>query len=210
LLSFRAVRALRVLLATLIAVPLLAWSASEGAIAWVLRDVDRPARPTLAPSFAHRGLACIEGQSAYLISRPYVIRAGGKQLDHHLRNFAMGMWLKCRFDNDELIRLQGDSVWLGRGAFGLEAGAQAWFGKPLSELTPAQSALLVGFVQAPAIYDPTKHAERAARRRQYVLGKWQTCGLVPAGTEISIHGRSAMDGVIAPPPRAVRPDDEDD
>lgn len=201
-------RALRVLLATLIAVPLFAWSASEGAIAWVLRDVERPAPPKLAPTLAHRGLACVEGQRPYLISRPFVARAGGKTLDFHLRNFAMGVWLERRFDSEELIRLQGDSVWLGRGAFGLEAGAQAWFGKPLSELAPEQSALLVGLVAAPKAYDPNKNAARAARRRQFVLGKWQTCGLVPPGTAIAAEGTSAMDGVIPRAPRAHPVNDE--
>ncbi len=203
-------RALRVLLATLIAVPLLAWSASEGVIAWVLRDVDRPRAPKVAPTLAHRGLACVEGRTANVIARRQLMGTAFRTLDRIPREWALTWWLTRRFDQDELARMQGDQVWLGRGATGLEAGAQAWFGRPLSELTSAQSALLVGLAPGPARYDPTKNAARAEKRRQYVLGKWQTCGLVPPGTEISIHGKSAMDGVIAPPPRAVSPDDEDD
>lgn len=191
------VRALRVLLATLVAVPLFAYSVSEAAIAWVLRDVERPARPKLAPTLAHRGLACVEGTGERFIARYYGTSGGGRTMELRLRELALSVWLRRRFDPDELIRLQGDTMWFGRGSPGLEAGSQAWFGRPLRELTPAQAALLVGLAQGPARLDPTKHPEKAAQRRQFVLGKWQTCGLVPPGSAIAIHGTSAMNGVVA-------------
>jgi penicillin-binding protein 1A len=192
-------RALRVLLATLIAVPLLAWSASEGAIALTLRDVDRPRAPKVAPSLAHRGLACVEGSSAKAVARLQLRNAGWRSLERIPREWALTLWLTRRYESDELIRMQGDSMWFGRGARGLEAGSQAWFGKPLSELSSAQTALLVGMAQGPSNYDPTRHPGRAAQRRQFVLGKLQTCGLVPPGSAIAIHGTSAMDGVVGRP-----------
>ena len=197
MLSFGAVRALRVLLATLVAVPLIAWSASEAAIAWVLRDVERPAAPKEAPTLAHRGLACVEPKAAFGVAAQRRARLGGPALARIAREWALALWLSRRYDSDELIRMQGDGTYLGRGAYGLEAGAQAWFGRPLNELSHAQAALLVGIASAPAQLDPTKNAEKAARRRQFVLGKLQTCGLIPPGSAIAIHGTSAMDGVVA-------------
>ena len=52
-------RALRVLLTTISLVVLLTYALSAAAIEWILRDIPRPAPPRSAPTFSHRGLACL-------------------------------------------------------------------------------------------------------------------------------------------------------
>ncbi|MDP3155649.1 MAG: transglycosylase domain-containing protein [Archangium sp.] len=185
---------LRVLLATLVAVPLLAYSAASLTIAFVLRDVALPVAPKKAPSLAHRGLACVTGSSARVVARHY--RGSGRFLEGIPVELALNVWLVHHFDDDQLIRLQGDRAWFGRQAYGLEAGARAWFGRSLEDLSIAQASLLVGMENSPHRFDPTLYPATAWRRRQLVLGKWQACGLVPPGTAIALEQSAVLSGVV--------------
>jgi hypothetical protein len=198
------VRTIRVLLATLVAVPLLAWSASALAITWILRDVERPVPSKEALTFVHRGLACIEPSPAQRVAIQHRPQLRGRTLTGIAKEVALRVWLDRRYEPDELIRLQGDTAWFGRGAYGVEAGARAWFGKPAKELSTAQAALLVGMLQYPAKTDPTRHHARALKRRQYVLGAWQLCGLIPPGTAISLESVSVLDGLLQFSQQTVR------
>jgi hypothetical protein len=201
------VRALRVSLATLVALGLLAYSASALSIWWLLREVDRPVPSKEALTFVHRGLACIERSAAEHVARQHRHVLRGRTLTRVLQELALRVWLERRYETDQLTRLQGDTAWLGRGAFGVEAGAEAWFGKPANELSTSQAALLVGMVQNPNGTDPTRAPAQALQRRQYVLGAWQRCGLVPAGTAIALESVSVLEGVR---PRATATSDPDE
>lgn len=191
------VNTLRVLLAALVAVPLLAYSATSLAIAFVLRDVALPVAPKKAPSLAHRGLACVTGSSARGVAAQQRRSMGGRPVDFIPVEFAMRVWLMHRFDEDQLIRMYGDRAWFGRRAYGLEQAAMAWFGRSLDELSTAQAALLVGMESSPHRFDPVLYPSTARRRRQLVLGKWQACGLVSPGTAIALEQTPVLQGVVA-------------
>jgi membrane peptidoglycan carboxypeptidase len=64
-----------------------------------------------------------------------------------------------------------NTIYFGRGAYGIEAAAQTYFGGNVhaKDLTAAQAAVLASSIRSPAGYDPTKHAERAKDRWAYVL-----------------------------------------
>ena len=62
-------------------------------------------------------------------------------------------------------------IYFGNGAYGVEAAAQLYFGKPASAVTLAEGALLAGLIQAPEGYDPYTAPDAALARRQVVLGR---------------------------------------
>src|SRR4051812_27664481 len=57
----------------------------------------------------------------------------------------------------------------GQMAVGIQAAARMFFSKPASRLTLAEAALLAGLPQAPSLYDPLEHPDRALARRNAVL-----------------------------------------
>nr|WP_172121243.1 transglycosylase domain-containing protein [Actinomyces faecalis] len=63
-----------------------------------------------------------------------------------------------------------NTVYFGRGAYGIEAASQAFFGHGASELTVSESALLAGIMPAPSAWDPAVDPEQAEVRFQRVLG----------------------------------------
>jgi penicillin-binding protein 1A len=70
---------------------------------------------------------------------------------------------------DETLHIYLNQVYLGEGAYGVEAAAQTYFGKYVRELTLAESALLAGLPQAPSRYSPIRHFNQARERQQYAL-----------------------------------------
>lgn len=73
------------------------------------------------------------------------------------------------FSKRDILKMYVNQVYLGDGLYGVEAASRAYFGKPVSKVTLAEAALLVGLVKSPEGYNPRKHALRAVQRRNVVL-----------------------------------------
>ena len=80
----------------------------------------------------------------------------------------------------EILELYLNTIYLGRGAWGVEMAAQAYFGKPASELTLTEGALLAGLAKGPNYFNPDRYPERARERLTYVLNRMQENGAVDA------------------------------
>ena len=70
---------------------------------------------------------------------------------------------------DQILELYINQIFLGQRAFGFAAAAQAYYGKPLANVSVAEAAMLAGLPKAPSAYNPFANASRAALRQQYVL-----------------------------------------
>jgi penicillin-binding protein 1A len=69
----------------------------------------------------------------------------------------------------EILELYLNSVFLGRGSWGIELAARSYFGKPTGELTLAEGALLAALTKGPNFFNPDRHPERVRERFVYVL-----------------------------------------
>ncbi len=75
------------------------------------------------------------------------------------------------FTKDQILYLYLNQIYLGHGAYGVEAAAENYFGKSVKEMTLAECALLAGLPQAPSRYSPFQYPERAKTRQIYVLNR---------------------------------------
>lgn len=91
-------------------------------------------------------------------------------LRRKLREIALAWQITRRYSKDEVLALYLNQTYYGKLAYGVEAAAQTYFGKPVSELDVAECALLAGLPQAPALYDPFDDLEAAKSRQAVVLG----------------------------------------
>jgi penicillin-binding protein 1C len=73
-----------------------------------------------------------------------------------------------RYSKDEILTMYLNEVYYGNRAYGVEAAAQAYFGKLAKDLDLAEASMLAGLPQAPSLYDPTRNY-RAAKDRQSVV-----------------------------------------
>ncbi|WP_434647010.1 penicillin-binding protein 1A [Achromobacter piechaudii] len=79
---------------------------------------------------------------------------------------------------DQILELYMNQIYLGHRAYGFAAASRTYFGKPLSEVTPAEAAMLAGIPKAPSRFNPITNFPRAEIRQHYVLGRMKTLGYI--------------------------------
>jgi membrane peptidoglycan carboxypeptidase len=70
---------------------------------------------------------------------------------------------------EEILENYLNAIYLGRGAYGIQAAGQAYFGKDVGQLTPSEGAMIAGLIQSPSRWDPAKNLERSEQRWAFVL-----------------------------------------
>ncbi len=70
---------------------------------------------------------------------------------------------------DEILENYLNTIYFGRGAYGIEAAAEVFFGKSASKLTMEEGAALAAMIQAPANYEPTLYKDALVDRWYYVM-----------------------------------------
>jgi 1A family penicillin-binding protein len=98
--------------------------------------------------------------------------------------------IEREFEKDRILELYLNNVYVGGGAYGVEAGAMHYFGRPAADLTVEQAALLAGIVRGPAIYDPRRNPERARIRRNLVLSLMEEQGGLTREEEVAARERA--------------------
>lgn len=73
------------------------------------------------------------------------------------------------FTKDQIFELYANLVYLGHGAYGVEAASRLYFGKHAKELSIPEAAVIAGLIRAPNAYSPISHPERSKSRRDHVL-----------------------------------------
>ncbi|MFA4912449.1 MAG: PBP1A family penicillin-binding protein [Burkholderiaceae bacterium] len=77
---------------------------------------------------------------------------------------------------DQIFELYMNQIYLGHRSYGFAAATRTYLGKNVSELTPAESALLAGIPKAPSRANPITNFERAQIRQRYILGRMHSLG----------------------------------
>jgi penicillin-binding protein 1A len=153
----------------------------HGAISW--RGL---ARATVANVLRRR---ISEGGST--ITQQYVKNAfpgvgRDRTLFRKLKEAVLAVKLERKFSKDKILEYYLNTVYFGRGAYGIDAASRTYFSIPgkkkvtVEDLTPAQSALLASVIRSPEYYGRQQHASSAKTRRDYILQVMVDRGWLPA------------------------------
>jgi penicillin-binding protein 1A len=121
----------------------------------------------------------VEGGST--ITQQYVKQAyvGDEDtLQRKIKEAYLAWQLEDTLTKDQIITKYLNTVYFGNGAYGIQAAAQTYFGRPAADLTLPQAALLAGLIRAPNDYDPVSHPNVAKRRRDQVLTNMANLGMI--------------------------------
>jgi len=88
--------------------------------------------------------------------------------------------LEDEMSKDDILERYVNTVYVGNGAYGFQAGAEIYFGVAVGDLDLGQAALLVALIRNPNGYDPFRFPELALERRNLVLDRLVDVGIVPA------------------------------
>jgi penicillin-binding protein 1A len=88
-----------------------------------------------------------------------------------LKDMVLALRIDGALEKNQILYLYLNQIYLGSGAYGVEAAAQTYFGKSVEELTVAEAAMIVGVVPSPNNYSPLRNFSEAKRRQSLVLAR---------------------------------------
>ena len=92
-----------------------------------------------------------------------------KTIGRKLEEMYLALQLESQCSKDEILEMYLNFIYFGRGAYGIEAAARAYFGISAAELSAAQGAVLAAVIKAPSAYAPHLHPEANRQRQEYIL-----------------------------------------
>ena len=101
-----------------------------------------------------------------------------KTFERKLTEVLMALHLERTLTKEEILALYLNKIFFGHRAYGIAAAAGRYYGKPLGDLSLAESAMLAAIPKAPSTDNPVTNPGRALARRNYVLGRMVALGFV--------------------------------
>lgn len=92
-----------------------------------------------------------------------------KSIDRKIKELFTAASIENSISKDKILELYVNNIYLGSGAYGIQAAAQTYFNKPLKDLSLPELALIAGLPQAPSVYSPYNNIKLAEKRRNQVL-----------------------------------------
>ncbi|MGM0450418.1 MAG: penicillin-binding protein 1A [Pseudomonadota bacterium] len=90
----------------------------------------------------------------------------------------LALQIEREISKDEIMELYLNKIYLGNRAFGIEAAAQVYYGKPVTDLNLAEMAMIAGLPKAPSTGNPLANPERALARRDWILSRMASLGYI--------------------------------
>jgi penicillin-binding protein 1A len=114
--------------------------------------------------------------------------------ERKIREMIVASRIDQSLSKDEILEIYLNSIYLGRGAWGIDTAARSYFKKPASALSVTEGAMLAAMAKGPSYFSPDRYPERTRERFAYVLKRMQ---------EDKIAGAEAMNAGVTGVPRIV-------
>ena len=101
-----------------------------------------------------------------------------KTLRRKLEEIYLAFQIEHAYSKNDILTMYLNTVYFGRGAYGIQAAAQAYFGIDAKALTLTQSACLAAIIKAPSVYAPHISPENNKNRRNYILNVMYESGFI--------------------------------
>ncbi len=141
-----------------------------------------------------------DGQGASTITQQYVRNAYLTQertVSRKAKEAALALKVEHKFSKDEILERYLNTIYFGRGAYGIEAAARAFFGTGVDKLTAGQGAVLAAMVKDPTIGDPAVDLKWAQNRWKWILRAMADAGWLPAAELTQPYPEVASKSVTA-------------
>ena len=147
-----------------------------------------------------------------------------RTIKRKIQELMLALWLEHQFSKDQILSIYLNRAYFGAGAYGVDAAARKYFGRPASGISTYQAAMLAGLLKAPSRYNPLANPGLAAKRTRQVLANMVDAGFftqvevdaakrhkgeVIASLGVRHGGRYFVDWVLAQVPDFVSAGDRD-
>ncbi len=111
-----------------------------------------------------------------------------------IQEIILSYWIYNHFSRNQILEIWLNRVYLGAGAFGVDAAARVYFGIPARRLALWQAAMIAGLPRAPARFNPRADPAAAIARTRQVLAAMRVAGVITEATE-----NAAIAAIALPP-----------
>lgn len=101
-----------------------------------------------------------------------------RSLRRKIKEVLLAIKIERSFPKDKILEMYLNYIYLGQGAYGVEAASRIYFGKHVKDLSLDEAALLAALPKAPTKYNPFRNPERIEERRNYVLKRMYEDGYI--------------------------------
>ena len=115
--------------------------------------------------------------------------------ERKLREVILASRVEHTLSKSDILETYLNTIYLGRGAYGIELAARSYFGKPASALTLAEGAMLAALPKGPTYYSPDRHPDRTKDRLAYVISRMQEDG-TPGADAVDV-ARTGLPHMVA-------------
>ncbi|MFI6042152.1 transglycosylase domain-containing protein [Nocardia sp. NPDC051321] len=118
------------------------------------------------------------------ITQQYVKNAflgSERTLTRKMRELVISAKMARQWSKDDILAAYLNTIYYGRGSYGIAAASNAYFNKPVNQLTLAEGAVLAALVRTPSILDPETHLPDLTARWKYVLDGMVEMGVLSPG-----------------------------
>ena len=124
----------------------------------------------LRASIANLGRAKSQGASTITMQvARNVYLSSEKTFTRKIYEILLTTKLEHMLTKDQIFEIYLNQIFLGNRAYGFAAASEAYFGKPLQNITIAEAAMLAGLPKAPSAYNPIVNPKRARARQLYII-----------------------------------------
>ncbi len=133
----------------------------------------------LRASIANLGHAKSQGASTITMQvARNVYLSSEKTFTRKIYEILLTLKLEHMLSKDQIFEIYLNQIFLGNRAYGFAAASQAYFGKPLQQISIAEAAMLAGLPKAPSAYNPISNPKRARTRQQYIIERMLENGFI--------------------------------
>ena len=101
-----------------------------------------------------------------------------RSFSRKITEILLALQIERELSKEEILELYVNKIYLGHRAYGIEATAQVYYGKPIGELSLAQMAMIAGLPKAPSAFNPLVNPTRSKERRDWILGRMHRLGKI--------------------------------
>lgn len=133
----------------------------------------------LRASLANLGRAKSQGASTITMQvARNVYLSSEKTFTRKIYEILLTTKLEHMLSKDQIFEIYLNQIYLGNRAYGFAAASEAYFGKPLKNISIAEAAMLAGLPKAPSAYNPIANPKRARSRQLYIIERMEEHGFI--------------------------------
>src|SRR5690606_321562 len=103
-----------------------------------------------------------------------------RTIERKVQEVLLAFWLEHEHTKDQILEMYLNRVYFGAGAYGVEAASRRYFGKPASDVSLSEAAMVAGLLRAPSRLSPARDPKAAQQRARVVLAAMKDAEFITA------------------------------